>query len=122
MPPEPAGRMPALRQQNPRSFCQKMWWANGLAGRIVVWLEMNVLEIRVMKAQASPQNDQVLLDANVHEVRWTTTETGTGVVGTVIEEVNSFQTELADRASRQTRLLMDMLNRDARRRATARCE
>jgi hypothetical protein len=78
---------------------------------------MNLLEVRDMKANISPQSDQVVLDAGAQNMRLltATTTTGTAVIATVIEEVNSFQTELADRASRQTRVLAEILSRDARR-------
>ena len=68
-----------------------------------------------MKANISAQSDQVVLDAGAQNVRLlaVTTTTGTAVVATVTEEVNSFQTELADRANRQTRGLAEILGQVA---------
>jgi hypothetical protein len=71
-----------------------------------------------MKVETSPQRGQVALEAVARDVLLLAeTVTGTHVVATVIEEVNAFQTELADRATRQTRVLVEILNRDRSRTA-----
>ena len=71
-----------------------------------------------MKVETSSQPDQMVIDLGARDVRQSSgTATATDVLAIVVEEATAYQTELADRATRQTRVLVEILSRDRPRTA-----